>query len=172
MFEKQNADVPITFTGFDYRCVAAILRPTSQPNQLQPGQGGRSAKNYLSSDDERSERSGPVGALNANPCEQPARDALLASTASILAPRQDTKRRQIDLNQPGFLRLADVLAIFPVSRAAWYAGTKSGIYPPSVSIGPRSVGWPTSSIKKLMEALAAAQTPQGARPKMRGDVAT
>lgn len=34
--------------------------------------------------------------------------------------------RVVDLDQPGFLSLRDVLAIFPVSRSSWYAGIKKG----------------------------------------------
>lgn len=60
--------------------------------------------------------------------------------------------RFIDLDQPGYLRLDAVLAVFPVSRTAWYEGMKAGIYPQSVQLSRRSVGWPTSAIKALIEA--------------------
>jgi predicted DNA-binding transcriptional regulator AlpA len=55
----------------------------------------------------------------------------------------------IDLSRPGFLRLGQVLAIYPVSRASWYAGIGS-IYPESVRIGPRSVAWRTEDIRDLI----------------------
>jgi predicted DNA-binding transcriptional regulator AlpA len=60
----------------------------------------------------------------------------------------------VNLEQPGFLRLRDVLAILPVSRSSWYAGIKKGIYPTAVSMGgPRKVGWKTQDIKKLVDKL-------------------
>lgn len=52
-----------------------------------------------------------------------------------------------------FLRLADVLKVIPVSRATWYAGVKSGKYPPSTKISDRLVGWRRSDIEKLVEQL-------------------
>ncbi len=62
--------------------------------------------------------------------------------------------RTVNLDQPGFLNLHDVLAIFPVSRSAWYAGIKNGLYPKPVSMGGlRKVGWPTAEIKKLIDNL-------------------
>lgn len=68
------------------------------------------------------------------------------------------KRPSLNIDRPGFLRLRDVLALFPVSRASWYAGIVKGIYPPSVALGPRSVGWRTSDIKALIENPSAVST--------------
>jgi len=48
------------------------------------------------------------------------------------------------------LRLPDVLALIPVSRATWYAGVKSGRYPQAVSLGPRCVAWRASEIQRLV----------------------
>jgi prophage regulatory protein len=48
------------------------------------------------------------------------------------------------------LRLPDVLALIPVSRATWYAGVKSGRYPQAVSLGPRCVAWRASEIHQLV----------------------
>ena len=61
----------------------------------------------------------------------------------------------VNLDQPGFLRLREVLEVFPVSRSAWYAGIAKGIYPKSVKMGSaRSAGWPKAEIKKLVDELA------------------
>lgn len=57
----------------------------------------------------------------------------------------------INLNMPGFQRLDSVLAIFPVSRAAWYAGIAEGRYPSGIQIGKRSVAWSNTSLKALIE---------------------
>ena len=48
------------------------------------------------------------------------------------------------------LRLPEVLALVPVSRATWYAGVKSGRYPQPVSLGPRCVAWKASDIQRLV----------------------
>jgi predicted DNA-binding transcriptional regulator AlpA len=39
------------------------------------------------------------------------------------------------------LSLAEVLAIFPVSRSTWYEGVKNGKYPKAVKLSERRVGW-------------------------------
>jgi prophage regulatory protein len=57
----------------------------------------------------------------------------------------------INLEMPGFQRLDNVLAIFPVSRAAWYAGIAEGRYPAGIQIGKRSVAWSNASLKALIE---------------------
>ncbi len=57
----------------------------------------------------------------------------------------------INLDMPGFQRLDSVLTIFPVSRAAWYAGIAEGRYPSGIQIGKRSVAWSNASIKALIE---------------------
>ncbi|WP_027802417.1 helix-turn-helix transcriptional regulator [Paraburkholderia dilworthii] len=48
------------------------------------------------------------------------------------------------------LRLPEVLARIPVSRATWYAGVKSGRFPQPVSLGPRCVAWKASDIQRIV----------------------
>jgi predicted DNA-binding transcriptional regulator AlpA len=50
------------------------------------------------------------------------------------------------------IRLPAVLAVFPISRASWYAGIREGRYPASVKLGPRAVGWRRSDIEGLIAA--------------------
>jgi len=50
----------------------------------------------------------------------------------------------------GFLRLPQVLHLFPVSRSAWWAGVKLGRYPQGVKIGPRTTAWRVEEIKALI----------------------
>ncbi|MBN8505890.1 MAG: AlpA family phage regulatory protein [Burkholderiales bacterium] len=57
----------------------------------------------------------------------------------------------VDLDRPGYIRIEAVLSVYPISRAAWYQGIKDGIYPKAVQLSRRSVGWPTSAIKALIE---------------------
>ncbi|MDN5535679.1 AlpA family transcriptional regulator [Comamonas sp.] len=56
----------------------------------------------------------------------------------------------ICLDGDGYIRLNDVLTVYPVSRAAWYDGVLKGIYPAGVKLGPRSVGWSRAAIRELI----------------------
>ena len=58
--------------------------------------------------------------------------------------------RGIDISGDGYLRLKEVLVVYPVSRAAWYEGMAAGIYPSSVPLGKRAVGWTRESIRQLI----------------------
>ena len=40
--------------------------------------------------------------------------------------------------------------IFPVSKSAWWAGIKSGLYPKPVKIGPRTTAWRVEDILALI----------------------
>ena len=56
----------------------------------------------------------------------------------------------VSLDGDGYIRLNDVLTVYPVSRAAWYDGILKGIYPAGVKLGPRSVGWSRAAIRELI----------------------
>lgn len=68
--------------------------------------------------------------------------------------RSSATDKFIDLEQAGFLRIDDVLSVFPVSRASWYAGIKAGKYPKSEPLGPRACGWRKSDIKQLIDGIS------------------
>lgn len=53
--------------------------------------------------------------------------------------------------ESGFLRLPQVLEIFPVSASTWWAGCRSGRFPPGVKLSPRTTAWRASDIKTLLE---------------------
>lgn len=55
------------------------------------------------------------------------------------------------LPETGFVRLPAVLAVFPVSRASWWNGVKSGKYPKPVKLGERSVAWRVEDIRALID---------------------
>jgi predicted DNA-binding transcriptional regulator AlpA len=56
--------------------------------------------------------------------------------------------------QEGFLRLPQVLQVFPVSRSAWWAGVAAGRYPPGVKLAARTTAWRCEDIRKLIERTA------------------
>ncbi len=39
----------------------------------------------------------------------------------------------------------------PVSRSAWYAGIKAGLYPQGIKLGQRSIAWRYSDIAALLK---------------------
>lgn len=51
----------------------------------------------------------------------------------------------------GFLRLPQVLALYPISRASWWNGVKAGRYPAGVKLGPNTTAWRASDIRALIE---------------------
>ncbi|KXF79746.1 helix-turn-helix transcriptional regulator [Enterovibrio coralii] len=52
-----------------------------------------------------------------------------------------------------FYRLDDILTLIPVSRSSWLAGVKTGLYPQSVKLGPRTTAWRADDIEALIERL-------------------
>jgi prophage regulatory protein len=51
----------------------------------------------------------------------------------------------------GFLRLPEVLSLYPVSRSTWWAGVKAGRFPRAVKIGQRCTAWRAEDIRRLIE---------------------
>ena len=49
------------------------------------------------------------------------------------------------------LRLPAVLAIVPISRAAWWRGVAEGRFPAAIKLGPRTTAWRASEISKLVD---------------------
>ena len=54
------------------------------------------------------------------------------------------------LPETGFLRLPQVLTIFPISRSAFWAGVKSGKYPQPVKLSERCTAWKVEDIQSLI----------------------
>lgn len=69
--------------------------------------------------------------------------------------------------ETGFLRLPQIIGapgatppippLIPVSRSAWWAGVKSGRYPASVKLGPKTTVWKAEDIRRLIEDVGGAQ---------------
>lgn len=56
--------------------------------------------------------------------------------------------------QTGFVRLPQVLEVFPVGRSTWWAGVKSGRFPRPVKLSPRCTAWKVEDIRSLIEGAA------------------
>jgi prophage regulatory protein len=50
----------------------------------------------------------------------------------------------------GYLRLPEVLRLFPVSKSTWWAGIKAGKYPPGIKLSARVTAWRRADILALI----------------------
>ena len=57
------------------------------------------------------------------------------------------------LPETGFVRLPQILELFPVGKSTWWAGVKSGRFPKGVKLGPRTTAWRCEDIRALIENL-------------------
>jgi prophage regulatory protein len=57
-----------------------------------------------------------------------------------------------DLPTTGFVRLPQILRVYPVCKSTWWAMVKSGKAPQPVKLGPRATAWRVSDIRALIEA--------------------
>jgi len=57
----------------------------------------------------------------------------------------------VRIPETGFLRLKQVLEVFPVSKSHWYEGCKSGKYPAPIKLSSQITVWRASDIRKLIE---------------------
>jgi prophage regulatory protein len=78
-----------------------------------------------------------------------------------------------EMPKVGFLRLPQVLAIFPVSRSAWWAGIKCGKYPQGVKLSARCTAWRAADIVDLVARIsnAAGQDAAGGAVRAHADLA-
>ena len=59
-------------------------------------------------------------------------------------------QKAIALPAVGYVRLPQILEIFPVSKSSWWEGCRSGIFPKPVKLGPRTSAWSVEDIRALM----------------------
>lgn len=69
----------------------------------------------------------------------------------LLASNGFTTMLTPGLPETGFVRLPQVLAVFPISRSAWWLGVKTGKYPRSFKLSPRITAWKAEDIRALLE---------------------
>jgi prophage regulatory protein len=54
------------------------------------------------------------------------------------------------LPETGFVRLPQILRVFPVSKSTWWAGVKSGKYPQPAKLGDKMTAWRVEDIRALL----------------------
>lgn len=55
-----------------------------------------------------------------------------------------------DLVKYGYLRVWQVLELYPIGKSTWWAGVKTGRYPKPIKLGPRTTAWRTQDIHELL----------------------
>ncbi len=68
------------------------------------------------------------------------------------------------LQDNGFLRIWQIVGdkkanppvepLIPIGKSTWWAGVKSGKYPPPVKLSERTTAWRVEDIRKLMDSFA------------------
>ena len=57
----------------------------------------------------------------------------------------------MQIHSSGFLRLNQILELFPISKSAWWKGCRTGQYPKPIKLGPRTTVWRADEIKAFIE---------------------
>jgi predicted DNA-binding transcriptional regulator AlpA len=53
----------------------------------------------------------------------------------------------------GYVRIKQILAIFPVCSSTWWDGCKNGRFPKPIKLGPRTTVWRAEDIRDFIENL-------------------
>lgn len=56
----------------------------------------------------------------------------------------------------GFVRLPEILALFPVSETVWWEGVRTGRYPKGVKLSARCTAWRAEDIRTLIDNISQA----------------
>ena len=60
-------------------------------------------------------------------------------------------QKAIALPSVGYVRLPQILEIFPISKSSWWEGCRNGVFPKPVKLGSRTSAWRVEDIRALME---------------------
>jgi predicted DNA-binding transcriptional regulator AlpA len=61
------------------------------------------------------------------------------------------QKSQQEIPETGFLRLPEVLRLYPISKSTWWAGVKIGRYPQPCKLGERVTAWRAEDIRALID---------------------
>jgi len=59
----------------------------------------------------------------------------------------------MEMDSIGYLRLPDVLKLFPISKSTWWQGVKDGKFPKPVKLTERTTAWRIQDIHALLESV-------------------
>lgn len=60
-----------------------------------------------------------------------------------------------DLPKTGFVKVSQILLHIPIGRTTWWAGVKSGRFPPPIKLGCNTTVWNVEDIHALIAKLSA-----------------
>ena len=63
-------------------------------------------------------------------------------------------QKNLNLPSQGFIRLAIILSLIPISKSAWWEGCRAGRIPQPVKLGPRTTSWRVEDIRDLIDRLS------------------
>ena len=59
-----------------------------------------------------------------------------------------------DIPETGFLRLPQVLSVFPLGKTSWWEGVRAGRFTKQVKLSARCTAWRAEDIRQLIKALS------------------
>ncbi len=62
-------------------------------------------------------------------------------------------QKNLNLSAQGFIRLAIILSLIPISKSAWWEGCRAGRFPQPIKLGPRTTAWRVEDIRDLIDRL-------------------
>lgn len=57
---------------------------------------------------------------------------------------------KLNISDIGFMRLPEVLKVYPVSKSTWWAGVKNGRFPKSIKLSTKITAWRVEDIRALI----------------------
>jgi prophage regulatory protein len=85
-----------------------------------------------------------------------------SSTARIRPQGVAVREPQFaELPSTGFIRLPDILRLFPVSPSTWWRGVRSGRYPRPVKLSAYCTAWRVEDFRELLERTARGENLHG-----------
>lgn len=63
-------------------------------------------------------------------------------------------QKQSSIPTYGFLRLPQILEIFPISKSSWWEGCRTGRYPKPIKLGPRTTVWKAEEIAAFIQGIS------------------
>ncbi len=67
------------------------------------------------------------------------------------------------LPEVGFVRLPQILRVFPIGKSTWWAGVRIGKFPAPIRLGARLSVWRVQDIRALLDSVGASSGPDSSR---------
>lgn len=65
----------------------------------------------------------------------------------------DARIKEVQMNNSfpkvGYVRLPQILSVFPISKSAWWAGIRAGKFPKQIKLGEKTSVWKAEQIWAL-----------------------